>query len=703
MNQRLLLILSLLASGLLRAAEQSSEMTLSIETNHPIASFDPRAALGAGLDGHWQGETKEMYTSRNINRMLGAGLGPVSVRLRTELAVEAWHWNPKGSWSDPGNAQGYWTSGATPDPSHPILLSYGYKLPRRGNTLDEANDDGYSMLDDGDPKTFWKSNPYLSKAYTGEPDATHPQWVVLDFGKQVPVNVLRIQWAEPYATKFFVEYAKTGRVYFGGHPWNVWKSFPHGRIDHGNGGGQEVRLSDAPVMARYLRVWMTGGSQTALAGSSDPRDAMGYAIREISAGTCDAKGVFHDQITHSPDHLQTLTYASSTDPWHRAQDRDPHVEQPGVDLIAQCGITRGLPIMLSIPVYYDTPENAAALASYIRRNRISVGRYELGEEPDGQRVGPKDFGALYAQTARAMRGVLPAKSILGGPSFVTVDSEKNDDTYRFDHRWWIRDFRHELSRQGQSANFQFLSFEWYPFDEVGEKESDQLPRSYEMLGRAMKRLLPLGIPLVVGEANYSVFSCQQEVDLGGALLNAEMPAQFLSMGGSAFYFYSYEPNKLEESYDDSWGNQMMLLQSPHGADPIALAPFYALRLLTQEWMSPLGGEHQAYSVKTNLPTSEQNRISIFALKRPDKSWALLVINKNVSQSVSLSLKSTPLKEASRLVSYSAQNYVWRPDGATGHPLINHAPSCFSLPSGQPVVIPPWSVSVISEANVKKTN
>jgi hypothetical protein len=222
-----------------------------------------------------------------------------------------------------------------------------------------------------------------------------------------------------------------------------------------------------------------------------------------------------------------------------------------------------------------------------------------------------------------------------------------------------------------------------------------------MLGRAMKRLLPLGIPLVVGEANYSVFSCQQEVDLGGALLNAEMPAQFLSMGGSAFYFYSYEPNKLEESYDDSWGNQMMLLQSPQGAVP--LSSFYALRLLTQEWMSPLGGEHQAYSVKTNLPPSEQNRISIFALKRPDKSWALLVINKNVSQSVSLSLKSTPLKEASRLVSYSAQNYVWRPDGATGHPLMNHAPSCFSLPAGQPVVIPPWSVSVISEANVKKTN
>ncbi len=701
MNPYRFLILLVFSSGLLHGAEQPREVRLSLETNHPIATFDPRDALGAGLDGHWQGETKEMFTSRNITHMLQAGLGPVSVRLRTELAVEAWHWNPKGSWSDPKHAQGYWTSEANQDDTHPIEFSYGYKLPRRGNTLDEANDDGYGMLDDADPKTFWKSNPYLTKAYTGEPDEAHPQWVVFDFGKLVPINVLRIQWAEPYATRFIVEYAKSGRVYFGGHPWHVWKSFPCGKIVKGQGGEQEIRLSDAPVMARYVRLWMTKGSGTAEAGSHDPRDAMGYAIREISIGRDDDKGAFHDQIMHAPNHQQTLAYVSSTDPWHRASDRDPHVEQPGIDLIAKCGVTRGLPFMLSIPVFYDTPENAAALASYARKNKMPVGRYELGEEPDGQRVDPKDFGALYAQVARAMKRVLPSESILGGPSFVTVDTEKNDDTYRFDHRWWINDFRHELSRQGQLENFQFLSFEWYPFDEIGEQESIQLAKSSGMLNRAMKQLLPLGLPLVVGEANYSVFPCQQEVDLGGALLNAEMAVQFLSLGGSTFYFYSYEPNKLEESYDNSWGNQMMLMQQHGGAIP--LATYHAFRLLTQEWMLPQGGKHQLYTVKTDLPPGEQKRISFFAMKRPDQSWALLVINKNPSQSIALSLSSTPFKSGCHLVNYSAQEYAWQPGGEDGQPRINKAPSVSRLSSGQPVVIPPWSLAVISPTNAGKTN
>src|ERR1700730_12169336 len=125
---------------------QLNTVTLSIRPGHPANRFIPSHALGAGIDGHDKGEADRQLKPKNIEAMLSAGLKSLTYRLRTELAIDAWHWNPHGAWSDTKNRQGYWISDSKAP--EPIVASYGYRLPRRGSTIDQGNNDGFSRLND---------------------------------------------------------------------------------------------------------------------------------------------------------------------------------------------------------------------------------------------------------------------------------------------------------------------------------------------------------------------------------------------------------------------------------------------------------------------------------------------------------------------------------------------------------------------------
>src|SRR5271165_1971005 len=342
------------------AAAQTITVDVSRSTNH----FVPSETLGAGVDRIAAEAIDKDLLPDSLQATLSSGWQPVSYRQNTELAVEAWHWNPQGTWSDPAG-KGYFTGAAVPTES--IRYSYGYPLPRRGFTRNDGTDNsGFSRLTDGDLSTFWKSNPYLTQHFTGESDALHPQWIVLDLAQLQPVDSIRIAWGEPYATHYVVQFW-TGDDPIKLPTRGVWQTFPQGTVIAGKGHTETIRLLTTPVPVRFVRIWMTESSNTCDGdGPADPRNCVGYSIRELYLGTITAPaagdkanaGEFHDILRHTADQEQTTTYCSSVDPWHEPSDRSSTRQaQVGFDLFFTSGVTRGLPAMIPVALLYDTPEN----------------------------------------------------------------------------------------------------------------------------------------------------------------------------------------------------------------------------------------------------------------------------------------------------------------------------------------------------------
>ena len=706
------LFLLLWASAVWGQSSASPVGTVTVQvTPHPANTFIPSQALGVGVDGLRQGDIARVYTPHNLHAMRSAGFGPLTYRLRTELGIEAWHWNPAGGWSEPGKAQGYWTSQA--QPYTPIAQCYGYRLPRRGSTIDQANNDGFSRLDDGDVGTFWKSNPYLDRRYTGEDDAKHPQWVLINLGRKRPLEAIRIAWATPYATRYQVQYwqgeshspdAQSLDDTFGG---GKWQTFPSGTVTSARGGDVLLRLSVKPISARFIRIWMTSSSGTAPFGSRDVRDSLGYAIREISVGTLGAQGELRDWVRHTKDgKRQTPIFASSTDPWHRAQDRDPRVEQPGFDRIFASGLTNGLPLLTPAGVLYDTPDNAVAEIKYLKAQGYSVTQVELGEEPDGQYVSPEDYGALYVQWADALHRIDPALK-LGGPSFQTAvdgwlawpDSRGNQS--------WLNRFLGYLKARGHLNDFSFFSFEWYPFDNVCSPAAPQLALEPGMLQNALARLQSEGlsrrIPWLITEYGYSAFAGQTEMEMPGALLNAEIAAQFLTLGGSGTYAYGCEPSvpihEVEEC--DTWGNLALWLADEESQARRPLPTYYAAQMLTEQWVQPgTNGPHKVYRAASDVRSRPGlPLVTAYPLLRPDGQWSVLLINKDPKKAHAVNVRFQTDGAFSSFIGpvdlyqYSPAQYAWHPNKAHGYPDPDMPPVHRQTPPG-PVILPPFSLCVV---------
>ena len=648
-----------------------------------LNSFDPDQALGSSIDVLSHAGIDKVYSPHILQEALSAGWGPISYRNNTELRMAAWHWNSNGAWSDPAHKSGYFT-GST-DLKEPTRYILAYALPHRGfSTSGDRPIDGPNLI-------AWKSNPYLSSKFTGESDAQHPQWVVEDLLTPRPVNAVRIEWKNPYATTYRLEYwIGKDALDFDHGPDGEWKAFPNGAVHHGTGGAVTVKLAESPVTTRFIRVWMTESSNTCDEhGDGDIRNCVGYSMQEIKAGTLDTTGGFAEAMqdgNSSSTSASPPTFTSSSiDPWHSetdVNDAGPY-QHTGFDLFFTSGITNNLPAMIPVTLLYGTPEDAAAQINYIEKRGYPISYVEMGEEPDGKHALPEDYGALYVQWAKAIHRIDP-KLKLGGPIFEGV----NEDI----HVWpdargrtsWLGRFISYLKDRGHLSDLAFVSFEHYPFEPcaITWKTLYSEPQlTKHILDVWREDGVPANVPLMITESHLAANLTGPMSTIFAALWLADNVGSFLEGGGAAFHHSPIQPQPVQSSCL-GWATWSNFISDRDYNITGYTSLYFAARMINLEWVQHRSGVHQMFPSVAGLKDAEGNiLVTSYAVHRSDGNWSVMLVNRDESKGHSVRVvfkddanrRRTAFKGPVHVVTFGSEQYDWKDEGAESHADPDHPP------------------------------
>jgi len=684
----------------------AQKVVVDSSPSHVVNTFSPVRSLGAAIDRLRTGTPEHLLTDPLLKEILNAGWQTVTYRQNTELMVEAWHWNPNGVWSNAKQQEGYFVGNSEPS-GEMIRHSWAAPLPHRGFSRGDGN--GWSRLTDGDPKSYWKSNPYLTRAFTGEDDSLHPQWVMIDLGSKVDVNAIRIAWADPYARRYSVQFW-TGDLepFYEGTTKGTWQTFPLGTVTEGKGGTVTLKLVSWMISVRYIRIWMTESSNTcdshasAEHGSADLRNCVGYAINELYVGALSANGEFNDYVTHFPSREQTVTWPSSVDPWHAATDLDEsRGDQTGFDFFFTSGVTRGLPTMVPIAMLYSTPEDAANEIAYLYKRHYPISWIEMGEEADGQHMLPEDYGALYLQFASAIHKLVP-EAKLGGPPFEGTFGDVEVWPDAAGKVSWLGRFVDYLKAHGRLNDFTFFSFEHYPYqDRPIYSWADLYPEPgyVSHIVQVWKdNGLPSNIPFFMTEGNIGGGAGPSSVKSG--LWLADYVGSMMSEGAGATYYFHYMPSPRQFG---GFGSFLWIDENYH---VLGYPPQYlAAQVITKEWVQPVDAPHRLFKASSDVTDAAGTvLVTAYAVERPDGQWSVMLVNRDQfnDHAVKLSFADTETKRDRYFsgqvdrITFGPAEYQWHKEGTGGHADPDGPPSKSSVAGGAEALyqIPKASITVL---------
>ena len=683
------------------AGAQTGTVRVDATPGHAINSFNPDSALGSSLDVLSRTGIDHVFTPHIIQESLSAGWGTISYRNNSELRMAAWHWTENGTWSDPAHQNGYFTGSTELKEPTRYILSYG--LPHRGFS---TSGDAAAAIPN---LSYWKSNPYLTSKFTGESDALHPQWVVIDLKAEYPISAIRIAWENPYATTYRVEYwVGNNALDWDVGPKGEWKTFPMGDVKAGKGGSEAMKLSDAPISTQFVRVLMTASSNTCDEhGSDDVRNCVGYAIQEIHLGALDSSGAFVEATRQAGPRPITYT-GSSIDPWHAAVDANAtgSGQHTGFDLFFTSGITNNLPAMIPVTMLYGTPDDAAAEIAYIEKRGYPISYIEMGEEPDGKHAMPEDYAALYIQWAAAIHKVDP-KLKLGGPVFEGVNEDITVWPDAKGRISWMGRFVDYLKEHGRIADLSFVSFEHYPFERCDitwktlYSEPGIVKHSLEVW-RADG--VPKDVPLMITEDALASNLTGPMSTIFGGLWLADNVGSFFEAGGALFTHSPIQPQGVQNSCL-GWASWSNFVSNNNYDINGYTAPYFAAHMINLEWVQHRSGVHQMFSSSSDIKDAEGNLlVTSYVVHRPDGQWSVMLVNRDEKNPHTVRVifdNATSKKDAFfsgpiTLTTWGSEQYQWINDGPNSHADPDHPPVATTLAAedGTVFTLPKASITVL---------
>src|SRR5262249_31784828 len=152
---------------------------------------------------------------------------------------------------------------------------------------------------------------------------------------------------------------------------------------------------------------------------------------------------------------------------------------------------------------------------------------------------------------------------------------------------------------------------------------------------------------------------------------------------------------------------LMMLQLNQKNDQLnRLSTYYAARMITKEWMQPIREPHEIFSVTVSQTKSGTHvtrpTVTTYAMRRPDKQWALLAINKDPRHATQLRVEFN-LRGATRgwvfiaqvkIIQFPRQQSAWHADGPNGPPTRSLPPAKFTREASAGCNLPPYSLTVL---------